>query len=242
MSSIDVDKAVRELGGVWPSSEPEEVYLYQFAGGRYAAGLAGGTARYICTLTEFFECARRLRNEPSWRDAPDWAVAKAQDSDGEWVWFSAKPITGPEFWVRQLIGRHRIASKGEVIGDWKQTLKLRPDQEDEVKNKNDWHTKGELPPAGTVFKFSHDGSAWCQQVMLYNDGVSCLMAHPKHTEVRWHYKCDDPAMRFHPIQSKREEWVGMVVDIMDKAPDNESWIDVLGRAYDAGLASTSEET
>ena len=126
----EIEDAVRELGGVWPSDDVDAVYLYKIDN-RHIAGLPGGTAPCICTRTEFEEYTKRLRNEPSWDDAPDWAVAKAQDNDGWWYWYSENPSQSTwtsGFWVYDTTsGRCSRATQGEVIGDWKTTLRLRPE-------------------------------------------------------------------------------------------------------------------
>ena len=129
---MKTEDAVRALGGVWPSDNPKEVYLYQ-VNGRYSAGVAGGVVLYVCTRHRFEECTRQLRNEPSWDDAPDWAVAKAQDSTGRWHWYSENPSQlpgAPGVWgYDNTSGRYLRATQGEVIGDWRDTLRLRPEEE-----------------------------------------------------------------------------------------------------------------
>jgi hypothetical protein len=39
--------------------------------------------------------------KPDWKDAPEWAKFLAQDCDGRWHWFEAKPEwdDGPGEWV-----------------------------------------------------------------------------------------------------------------------------------------------
>lgn len=126
--------AVRKLNGIWPSDDPEKRYLYPLRSGGYAATpIMRSLGPYLCTREEFESVCRRLRNEPSWRDAPDWAVAKAQDSDGEWYWYSLKPLrpsnaTGVWECDGNKLGRYLRATRGEVIGDCKQTLRLRPEE------------------------------------------------------------------------------------------------------------------
>ena len=122
-----IEDAVRRLGGVWPGNSPGDAYLYHGADGGYVV-LTGSTR------TEFEECAKRLRNEPSWKDAPAWAVAKAQDSDGGWYWYEFVPRLSTASPAKSKLygskrGRRVIyAGKGEVIGDWKTTLRLRSEE------------------------------------------------------------------------------------------------------------------
>ena len=229
-----IEDAVRELGGVWPSDDVDAVYLYRIDD-RYIAGLEGGTAPCVCTRTEFEQCTRRLRNEPSWDYAPSWAVAKAQDSDGEFYWYEVVPRPGESTFISRRGAR--FAATGEVIGDWRDTLRLRP-EEKKVDDKNDWHKRGEFPPVGAQFEFSYNGSSWDERVMLFNDGITCLMAHRKYPANRWHYKCDDSEMRFRPLQTERERWVEMARKATFEADEKQNYYEAI---YDAGLAKMPED-
>ena len=227
-----IEDAVRERGGVWPSDDVEAMYLYKIDN-RYIAGLEGGTALHICSRAEFEECARRLRNEPRPEDAPDWAVAWAQDSDGEWSLFSVKPLMGAEYWVRSLVGRHRLAGKGEVIGDWRDTLRLRPEGE-KVENKNDWYKRGKFPPVGTVCERQH-GSAWLQTKIVGWDGSKIVFTTP--------WGGYDSAIKkpsdFRPLQTERERWVKeMCRHLHEEGVVSKTW---LQRCYDGGLAKMPED-
>ena len=129
-----IEDAVRRLGGAWPSNDVDAVYLCKLDD-RYVAGLSGGTARYICTRYEFEQCARRLRNEPSFDDHPD-AKCFVQNDEGYWY----KNTKTNKLTPNSLSGwgpdgscyEQKIAlcfvQKGEVIGDWKDTLRLRPEE------------------------------------------------------------------------------------------------------------------
>ena len=206
-------------------------------------------------------------------------MAVSQSANGLWYWLEV----GDYAYTQN--GRIHLAATGEVIGDWKQTLRLRPEGKkvdttdtllssyrkalekvlddsecgvvpkshledieellgaEQMRNKRDWHAKGELPPVGAEFEFSYNGSSWDECVMLFNDGITCLMAHRKYPANRWHYKCDDSEMRFRPIQTERERWVEKAYDIYAKqAPSHsETWTDILARIYDAGLAKMPED-
>ena len=223
-----LEDAVRQLGGVWPSDDADAVYLYKIHNRHVALGLPGGTALYVCTRTEFEECARRLRNEPRLEDAPDWAVAWAQDSDGVWSWFSGKPLMGPEYWVRRLDGRHRLAGKGEVIGDWKQTLRLRPEEE-KMEDKNDWYERGELPPVGAVCRLRFGTTAYAVVTITYiGDGVLCYL-----DEKGMEYSASSSHVELRPLQTERERWVEMARKATFEADEKQNYYEAI---YDAGLA------
>ncbi|SIR65694.1 hypothetical protein SAMN05880558_12414 [Aeromonas sp. RU39B] len=76
--------------------------------------------------------ARRaeLQNKPDWKDAPDWAEWLAQDGDkGLWWYYSDMPTKthGADLWRGEVSNKFaRLSRKGEVLGDWRDTLERRP--------------------------------------------------------------------------------------------------------------------
>ena len=96
---------------------------------------------------------------------------------------------------------------------------------------NKWNGEG-LPPVGVDFEFSYNGKSWEERTMLFNDGITCLMAHKKYPSSRWHYKSDDPDMHFRPAKSDREKWIEAAMNYWDHEMPRVS----LEHIYDAGLA------
>ena len=228
-----IEDAVRELGGVWPSDEVDAVYLYKIHNRYIALGLPGGTALYICTRTEFKQCARRLRNEPSWDDAPDWAVAYAQSHEGVWYWFEDAP---PGDYAYTPDGRIHWAATGEVIGDWKQTLRLRPERE-KMEDENDWYKRGERPPAGTVCEVLYDGT-WKQTKIIGWDDDKIVFATPFDDIASYEGAIANPNI-FRPLQTERERWVAAAQQAIGCEPNAHRHM--LGQLYDAGLAKMPED-
>ena len=228
-SMKEIEDAVRELGGVWPSDDVDAVYLYKIHNRHIALGHPGCTALYICTRAEFEECTRRLRNEPSWNDAPDWAVAKAQDGDGMWCWYEDVPRPGEStfMWSR---GAVRFAVKGEVIGDWRDTLRLRP-EEKKVESKDDWYKRGEFPPVGTVcevFPYWHV----CESIAPHQNGMVM------HDRNNYEYFLANKNTRFRPLQTERDRWIEAAQKVIGCDPNAHRHM--LGQLYDAGLAKMPE--
>ena len=62
--------------------------------------------------------------------APDWARFLAQDGNGVWCWHASKPkpngvtVSGKGCWLST--GESCVACRGEVLGDWRDTLEKRP--------------------------------------------------------------------------------------------------------------------
>ena len=75
--------------------------------------------------------ARRaeLQNKPSWKGAPEWATHLAQASVGNWFFFSGEPYPRETAWrILESMQAISLNWKGEVLGDWRDTLEKRPEQ------------------------------------------------------------------------------------------------------------------
>lgn len=67
---------------------------------------------------------------PPWSDAPPWARWRAQDEDGEWVWFQGKPVPGVnEAWDIGERGDFETAGRGMQNPNWRDTLQKRPEND-----------------------------------------------------------------------------------------------------------------
>ena len=83
--------------------------------------------------------ARRaeLQNKPSWDDFGESAKFMAQDSDGAWMAFESEPAANYHVWssTRGWCGyarEGRDRCRGEVLGDWRDTLERRPQAEADI--------------------------------------------------------------------------------------------------------------
>lgn len=99
------------------------------------------------TFTKAEWLARRaeLQNKPSWDDFGESAKFMAQDSDGAWMAFESEPAANYHVWssMRGWCGyarEGRDRCRGEVLGDWRDTLEKRPDM---YKNKEEIDTSSE---------------------------------------------------------------------------------------------------
>ena len=237
-----IEDAVQELGGVWPGYDVDAVYLYKIDN-RYIAGLPGGTALHICNLTEFVECTRRLRNEPSFDDHPD-AKCFVQNADGRWYKNSTSMDVKPgiEGWLH----RHWLSSdndsahgwyelqKGEVIGDWRDTLRLRP-EEKKMEEKNNWYERGEMPPVGAVCEVMYD-RVWEQTKIIGWDDEFIVVTTEWDEILDYDGLCAEPS-DFRPLQTERERWVEMARKATFEADEKQNYYEAI---YDAGLAKMPE--
>ncbi|MCX7132318.1 hypothetical protein [Aeromonas sp.] len=76
--------------------------------------------------------ARRseLQNKPSWKDAPEWATHLAQAGNGCWFFLGGGRILLRTNDMHEQVWSAKQAEtrewKGEVLGDWRDTLERRP--------------------------------------------------------------------------------------------------------------------
>jgi len=63
--------------------------------------------------------------KPSWENAPDWAQWLAQDEDGSWWWYGAKPEWSDGFWWAETVLFLR-ASNRPFFPEAESTLEARP--------------------------------------------------------------------------------------------------------------------
>ena len=87
-------------------------------------------------LTKNQWLARRaeLQNKPSWDDFRESAKFMAQDSDGAWRAFESEPTAQSLIWNakrgwRGYAYEYTPDNRGKVLGDWRDTLEKRPEQD-----------------------------------------------------------------------------------------------------------------
>lgn len=100
------------------------------SGGKYCEHMRVGIADFKSGITEQQWLAKRaeLQNKPRWEDHPD-ARCFVQDENG--IWFknkktdNVKPSEGGS-WNCNSGGWSLTGNKGEVLGDWRDTLETNP--------------------------------------------------------------------------------------------------------------------
>ena len=291
-----IEDAVRENNGEWPFNSGFQTMYWDRTFSCYAAHLASNTDK-ICTRTEFEECTRRLRGEPSWKDAPDWAMAKAQNSDGGWYWYEIVPrhYTAMAVFISSG-GKSKNAGKGEIVGNWRDTLRLRPEEkkmgdktetemlismldyhkvpeeddhgikyslwgrvcayrsmgieeirlqmrpeEKKAEDKNDWHAKGELPPAGTVCRLRFATTAEIVVTITYvGDGVLCYR-----DEKGMEYTAASDHVELRPLQTEREQLIEEAIYLIEDDDPKRGCVENVRYAIDllarAGMLKMPED-
>lgn len=171
-NETDLDWLARNVHK-WPCGKHQQwCYVHTVRGVRWASGSGIGNGTYVRIEQEQWLARRaELQNKPSWADAPEWALSVTQRINGEWFWLgSTDQFMGPS---------SSSGCCGEVLGDWRDTLELRPVDLSEpavterlgeatqtvlaaapglmdekyIFDRNDWFERGELPPVGTECEF-----------------------------------------------------------------------------------------
>lgn len=196
--------------------------------------------------------ARRaeLQNKPGWDDFGESAKFMAQDSDGAWMAFESEPAAKYHVWsaMRGWCGyarEGRDRCRGEVLGDWRDTLEKRQEQnelepfvsvedsqEKEMKRDNGWFERGELPPVGCECEilgaFGHY-QEWfeCKIIAEHNGSVFAA------NERSW-MNVRKGERQFRPLRTERD----VLIEIIKKTDDTDDRIAdaILAAGFKRGTA------
>ena len=134
-----IDKAIDKTAGIYPGGNGEDYLHSGLPGVGYIASRWARivSAMFVCTRAEFEARKAERQNKPSWSECPDWAHYVAQDSNGDWHWFSHKPLVTTANGWNSILGKFGFSQSGRVIGDWRNTLEQRPNHIGESDEKGD---------------------------------------------------------------------------------------------------------
>ena len=129
----DLDWLARNVH-VWPAGDHQPwCYVYMAHGGvmKVAGNFLDAVAKpTMITIDQWLARRTELQNKPSWNDAPEWATHLAQASVGNWFFFSGEPYPRETAWhILESMQAISLNWKGEVLGDWRDTLEKRPEQD-----------------------------------------------------------------------------------------------------------------
>lgn len=186
------------------------------------------------TKDEWLTRRAELQNKPSWADAPEWAKWLVQDEDGVWYWHGKQPkpkgetVNGEKYWMS--CGESMPDGRGELLGDWRDTLERRPADLSEQAvterladatktalaaatalmdekyrfNRNDWHERGELPPVGIECEILSNGR-WASVFIIGVNLAGKLIAEFPHGDL---VLCEN--REFRPIRTERHELINII--------------------------------
>jgi len=213
-NETDLDWLARNVHE-WPAGDHQPWCYVYWKGGQRAVSGNCITVIQPCVRVEMSEwLARRaeLQNKPSWDAVPNHANWLTQDAAGTWLWHSSEPECRNGMWVHSTTKGY--AAKGSVLGDWRDTLEKRPEQdefepftsiednqEQEMKQDNGWFERGELPPVGVVCEAYIDRpSQWIEaEIVAHKDGFAIGWC--KSVMKGCH---GDKASEFRPIRNERD--------------------------------------
>lgn len=117
----------------WPSGDHQPwCYVYMAHDGVMKASgnfLDAAAKSTMITIDQWLARRAELQNKPSWKGAPEWATHLAQASVGNWFFFSGEPYPRETAWrILESMQAISLNWKGEVLGDWRDTLEKRPEQ------------------------------------------------------------------------------------------------------------------
>lgn len=174
-----------------------------------------------------------LQNKPSWKDAPAQAAYMAQEPHGVWTFFADQPFNPSQAhndgWRFDGFQAWSSNVRGEVLGDWRDTLDRRPEefkssieganrlakefkpfasiednQERDMKQDNRWFERGELPPAGVVCEIFCDGEWEAVFVVGSRRNGDVVVELGDESVVPCTY------CQFRPIRTERDELIRLV--------------------------------
>lgn len=93
-------------------------------------------------------------SKPTWENCPDWANYMAQDRDGIWYAFEAKPTLMEDWWDSD--GESAVLA----IKNWKDSLQQKEPSFDVLAHLNSMEIKDTAPPLFTHIAVDADGGMW----------------------------------------------------------------------------------
>lgn len=228
--------------------------------------IAGTPVAFInwFTLDQWLARRAELQNKPSWKDAPEWACYLGQSDEGAWHWFDGEPEINEvhdsgEFW--NAPGYTAITDqRGEVLGDWRDTLERRPvdlsepavtarlteatenvlaaapalmDEKFRI-DRSDWFDRGELPPVGIECEVLWDDCEWHKTKIiahLYIDKFNMCPVFTTGWDDTSFVECMPHYQSFRPLRTEREK---AIEEMKLHCPHHGSW-DTVGRIYAEAL-------
>ncbi|MGL5397929.1 MAG: hypothetical protein ACRDBQ_22065 [Shewanella sp.] len=131
----DLDWLARNVH-VWPAGDHQPwCYVYMVAGGAMKASgnfLDAVAKPTMITIDQWLARRAELQSKPSWEDAQEWATHLAQAANGCWFFLGGESVFLRTNDIHEQVWSAKQAEtrkwKGEVLGDWRDTLENRPEQ------------------------------------------------------------------------------------------------------------------
>lgn len=207
-----------------------------------------GFAQRIISVKQWLARRAELQNKPSWESSPEWAAHLSQNSSGEWWWHGDEPTEHSSLYYSSC-GKNMVQCKGEVLGDWRDTLERRPDMhksEPKIDTSaehvhkttesmhvsargNDWFERGELPPVGTVCLYVVSDRLSAEVEITAHAKLGLCFVQVGQSGESYVSKTAE-LHRFRPIPTERDVLLSIIVEEMNR-------YDTDGKLADAILAA-----
>lgn len=233
----------------WPvgDHQPWCYVITDNSGKKLASGVAFCAPKApMIEKTDWLARRAELQNKPSWADAPAGAGYMAQEPHGVWTFFVDQPFEPSKLhddgWRFDGFQAWSSDRRGEVLGDWRDTLERRPESKPEfeqfvsiedggpVKAQVDggWFERGELPPVGVECTAVADGIPDANCIIV---AISTEQVVVKWTENQMFDVLGMPGLAFRPIRTERDK---SIEEMKQHCPYHGSW-DHVGRIYAEAL-------
>jgi hypothetical protein len=217
-----------------------------------------GTSRYHERPDNWPSERERLQNKPSWDDAPEWSEWLAQDYDGLWVFYEHPVETSHNEWLEQdgFDGKIGRREKGEVLGDWRDTLERRPEPITPPTHLNmrcivkpierkEWNGPEDgLPPVGWHGEIRHSGHRCWHECFVMPDNA--VVIKPLLSEWSESVACSiRDTDQFRPIRTEEDKAVECMMEVIaeefNKSGDEWAGTEDIAKAiYAAGYRKQEE--
>ena len=162
MKNIElIDKAIDDLAGEF---KPAGNYVV-IEESTLAIAHVNANLQPICTRAEFEARKADRQNKPDWSECPAWGRYVAQDSSGNWNWYSRRPFLDdiPNW---NTDGKFGFSQHGPVIGDWRDTLEKRP-----AVTESDWPDEKRIDVVATN---GNDGLHYAEKAPEFKHGAGAF--------------------------------------------------------------------
>ncbi len=228
---------------------------------KFVAQIDDGAAWF--TRDQWLARRAELQNKPSWKDAPEWATHLAQNARGQWWFMLEGKLCDDGLYYFSSIMKTPEITKGEVLGDWRDTLERRPvdlsepaggvkargtDDTEIIKRNaavcggeaylnNRWFERGELPPVGTAVQLWHGGTyAYDCELIAKRGGDFVLW------NLTWERPDSADCMMcdFRPIHTERDELVNVFINHYGNPKGAEGYIRIADAILAAGYSKETK--
>lgn len=169
--------------------------------------------------TDWQAARDELSGKPSWDDVPEWAEWIAQSLQGHWECYADRPIAENFRWEHGVSRGECVEFskfRGKVLGDWRNTLERRPEQNQLESTKKIWRGPEDgLPPVGADIEVWYDDGreCWMSAIVIgyYPESERVIAVNVNTGGNNWKLIWVN---QFRPLRSEEDKAVDEMIDVM----------------------------